>query len=57
MTEPTRETPATKVSQDGPPLLTPLEQGSESNLPRKASIDEFLKRNEEVLVKDREEFQ
>ena len=60
MTEPTRETPTTKVSQDAsvPPLIAPLEQGTESNLPvAKTPIDEFLKRNEEVLARDREEFQ
>jgi hypothetical protein len=60
MTEPTRETQTTKVSQDASvsPLIAPLEQGTESNLPAaKTPIDEFLKRNEEVLARDREEFQ
>ena len=59
MTEPTREAPVTKVAAEGAsPLIPPLQQGSESSLPaRKASIDDFLKRNEEVLAKDREEFQ
>ena len=48
MTEPTRETQTSTVSQDAsvPPLITPIEQGSLSNLPsRKGSIDEFLRRN------------
>ena len=60
MTEPTRETPTTTVSPDAsvPPLITPLEQGTESNLTTaKSPIDEFLRRNEEVLAGDREEFQ
>ena len=60
MTEPTRETPTSTVPQDAsvPPLIAPLEQGPESNLPTaKSPIEEFLKRNEEVLAKDREEFQ
>ena len=60
MTEPTRETPASKVSAEvkPSPIITPLpEPGSPSNVPaRNASIEEFLRRNEEVLEKDREEF-
>ena len=58
MVEPTRETPAKTVAPDAP-LITPIgADGAEPNLPaRKASIDEFLKRNAEVLEKDREEFQ
>ncbi|MDP1963781.1 MAG: hypothetical protein Q8K93_16435 [Reyranella sp.] len=41
------------------PLITPIAtDGAEPRLPaRKATIDEFLKRNAEVLEKDREEFQ
>ena len=60
MTEPTREIPTVKVSPDAsvPPLIPPLEEGTEANLPVAGNpIDEFLKRNEEVLAKDREEFQ
>lgn len=58
MVEPTRETP-TKTVAPGAPLIAPLgADGAERNLPaRKTSIDEFLKRNAEVLEKDREEFQ
>ena len=60
MTEPTRETPASKVSAEvkPSPITTPLpEPGSPSNVPaRNASIEDFLRRNEEVLEKDREEF-
>ena len=60
MTEPTRETPTTTVPQDAsvPPIITSLQHGTEANLPTaKNPIDEFLKRNEEVLARDREEFQ
>ena len=58
MVEPIRETPAKTVTPDAP-LITPIAiDGAEPKLPaRKASIDEFLKRNAEVLEKDREEFQ
>ncbi len=58
MVEPTRETPTKTVAPDAP-LIAPLgADGAAPNLPaRKASIDEFLKRNAEVLEKDREEFQ
>jgi thiocyanate desulfurase len=57
MVEPTRETPTKTVSPDvsaGPIIAPP----TDTSLPaRKASIDEFLRRNAEVAEKDRAEFQ
>ena len=49
MTEPTREAPTKKVSPDlvAAPII---DAATAPNLPaRKASIDEFLRRNAEVL--------
>ncbi|MDP1752638.1 MAG: hypothetical protein Q8L22_24580 [Reyranella sp.] len=57
MSEPTRETPTKKASPDlgAAPIIA---AAVEPSLPaRKASIDEFLKRNAEVLERDRAEFQ
>ena len=57
MSEPTRETPTMKASPElgAAPIIA---AGTEPNLPvRKASIDDFLKRNAEVLERDRAEFQ
>ena len=57
MVESTRGTPTQTASTDSsiPPLVVP---GAEPGLPaRKASIDEFLRRNAEVLERDRAEFQ
>src|SRR5215218_8817728 len=58
MVEPIRETPSKTVTPDAP-LIAPIPtDGAEPKLPaRKGSIDEFLKRNAEVLEKDRAEFQ
>ena len=57
MVESTRGTPTRTVSTDAsvPPLVVP---DAESGLPaRKATIDEFLRRNAEVAERDRAEFQ
>jgi len=58
MVEAIRETPSKTATSDVA-LITPIiADGAAPNLPaRKASIDEFLKRNAEVLEKDRAEFQ
>ena len=58
MVEAIRETPSKTATPDVA-LITPIiADGAAPNLPaRKASIDEFLKRNAEVLEKDRAEFQ
>ena len=58
MVEPIRETPAKTVAPDAPLIAPLVTDGAAPSLPaRKASIDEFLKRNAEVLEKDRAEFQ
>ncbi|MDP1841315.1 MAG: hypothetical protein Q8L19_22680 [Reyranella sp.] len=58
MVEPTRETPTRTVATDTPIIAPIVTDDTEPSLPaHKASIDEFLKRNAEVLEKDREEFQ
>lgn len=58
MVEPTREAPTRAVAADAPIIAPIVADDAEPGLPaRKASIDEFLKRNAEVLEKDREEFQ
>ena len=57
MVESTRGTPTRTASTDAsvPPLVVP---DAESGLPaRKATIDEFLRRNAEVAERDRAEFQ
>ncbi len=63
MTEPTREThvkkPGDADENRGPDVvIQPLPVSSEWKVPtQKGAVDDFLKRNEEVLEKDREEFQ
>jgi hypothetical protein len=58
MVEPTRETPSKTATPDTPLIASIVTDDVAPNLPaRKASIDEFLKRNAEVLEKDRAEFQ
>ena len=57
MAESTRETPSQAAPTDlGAASI--IASATQPNVPaRKASIDEFLKRNAEVLEKDRAEFQ
>ena len=58
MVEAIRETPSKTATPDVPLINPIIADGAAPNLPaRKASIDEFLKRNAEVLEKDRAEFQ